>query len=99
MGEKATAVAASTVLMTFTEVHFPSRFFQILTYCFIRLRAFIGASDNTYRLIARSRSEDVAFAGPSTIPDNPRVRLVRSHEGVFGVWGITGMRSEFPHLR
>lgn len=36
VGENATAVAASGVLMTVTEVHFPSRFFQILTYSFIR---------------------------------------------------------------
>ena len=32
VAEKATAVAASAVLMTVTGVHFPSRFFQIFTY-------------------------------------------------------------------
>jgi hypothetical protein len=52
MDEKATAVAASTVLMTFTEVHLLSRFVQILTYFLIRLDGSVGVKGNPYTLIA-----------------------------------------------
>ena len=97
VGEKATAVAASTVFITATGIHFPPWFFHIFTYSVIRPNHPSEATKTTYRLIARSCGKDVAFSRPGAIPDNPPVEFIRRDGGVLGIYGMAGVGLGFHH--
>lgn len=62
VGEKATAVAASAVFMVLTDDHFPSWFFQILTYSVTLELAIPSEGPVSHTVLSR---EAVAKTSPS----------------------------------